>query len=248
MNCSSKSVLVMLLLWASTSILVALDLKNPPQGGVYDPSGFLDQNFVRDIEYSISYERQHRQFEVFVIIFEEEPSQGAGILAKQAGESWSEGKYWTVIFQVGPDAEPDCVVGGDLMARLPEKVVDRTMRGARGTALLVSTPQNRLREMVRNLADSFGFLYIRANEAHEEAVKIQDRNYAFQQKRKGDLKALGVVLLVSFIGLLALMVFLWKKYFRKLKPIEFPHTSPRRRLAAPFSGGGDVLVKYGKRH
>lgn len=248
MSASQKSMWVMLLFWASTSFLAALDLKFPPPGGVYDPGQVLDRSFVRDIEYNISYERKHRQFEVFVILFQEEPSQGAEVLARQAGESWSDGRYWSVIYQVGLEGEPDCLVGGDLMARLPEDVVDRTKRGARGTALLVTTPQNRLKAMVSQLADGFGFLYIRADEAHAEAVRIRDQKYSQQQKKKEARKALAVVFFIFLIGLITLFSFLWKKYLRKLKPIEFPHTSPRRRLAAPFSGGGDVLVKYGKRH
>lgn len=243
-----QSMLVMLLLGALAPVLAALDLRTPPQGGVSDPGQLLDPKFVRDIEYRIGYEKKHKQFEVFVILFEEEPVQGAPILAKQAGESWSQGKYWTVIYQVGASGEPDCLVGGDLMARLPADLVDRTMRGARGTALLVSTPQQRLQEMVNNLADSFGFLYIQANQAHEKAVEEFDRKTAAVEKRKGDLKALGAVLAVLLLGLVALAFYLWRKYFRKLKPMEFPYTSPRRRLSAPFSGGGDVLVKYGRRH
>lgn len=240
--------LALLLGMTLTSQLLALDLKNPPLNRIYDPGRFLDEDFTTDIAYRISYERDHRQFEVFVILFEEEPPQGAGILAKQAGESWSEGEYWCVVYQVGKDSEPDCLVGGDLMAQLPAEELERTVRGARNTALLVSTPQRRLEEIVNNLSDEFGFLQVRLKEAHEKSVEKWENEQAEKIKRKEALRALAAVLIVVFLGLAFLAFVLWKKHLRKLKPMMFPHTSPRRRLAAPFSGGGDVLVKYGKRH
>lgn len=241
------ALLIGFMILASGSLL-ALDLKNPPANGIHDPGRFLDESFTTDIAYRIGYEKEHRQFEIFVILFEEEPSQGAGILAKQAGESWSTGEYWTVIYQVGKDAEPDCLVGGVLMNQLSPEALERTVRGARNTALLVSTPQRRLEEMVSNLSDEFGFVYIQLKEAHEKSVAEYDRQQAEKIDRKETLTALGAVLAVIFLALGFAGFLLWKKYLRKLKPMTFPVTSPRRRLAAPFGGGGDVLVKYGKKH
>lgn len=243
-----RRVLPLLMLLILAGPLAALDLKSPPPGGIYDPGGFLNQEFTGLIKNRIEYEKSHRQFELFLIIYDVEPSQGARILAKQAGESWSVGEYWGVIYQVGTEGEPDCLVGGTIMATLPEALQDVTLRGARNTALLVRTPQNRLEEMVNNLADGFGFLYLRAKQRHDEDVKKAEAVYLAKKQRKESLIALGSVLAVIFLGLAALAFVLWKKHLRKLKPMEFPVTSPRRRLAAPSSGGGDVLVKYGKRH
>lgn len=236
------------LFWFSTVLAAALDLKSPPAGGISDPGNFLDEDFARDIRERISYEARHRQFEIFLILFEEEPSQGARILAKQAGESWSRGEYWSVIFQVGLESEPDCLVGGKLIKQLPPDEVERTVRGARNTALLVSTPQNRLEEMVSNLADGFGFLYIRAKQNYEEAVEEFDKQDEKKRKKKEKRTVFRILAGVFLAGLAALGYKIWKKHLRKIKPMEFPNTSPRRRLAAPFSGGGDVLVKYGEKH
>ena len=235
------------LLFFLTGPLLALDLKSPPLGGVYDPGRLLDEKFVGDIEYRIGYEREHRQFEIFVLLFEEEPVQGARILAKQAGESWSTGEYWTVIYQVGKDSEPDCLVGGVLMNQLPPDELERTVRGARNTALLVSTPQRRLEEMVSNLSDEFGFLYVRVKQMREIRVAEFDKKRTEETKKKETLRVIAIVLGVVILGLFFLGFVLWKKHLRKLKPMFFPLTSPRHRLAAPYSGGGDVLVKFGRR-
>lgn len=245
---TSSQFLLLIFFWASISSLFGLSLKVRPSGGIYDPGQLLDSEFVQDIEYRIRYEAEHRHFEIFVIIFDEEPSQGARILARQAGESWSQGEYWGVVYQVGADAEPDCIVGGALVSQLPAETVEKSVRGARNTALLVRTPQQRLEEMVSNLSDNFGFLYIQASQGHDAAVKAFDAKREAERKRKETLRAWAIFSVIALIGLSVVGFLVWKKHLRKLKPMEFPLTSPRRRLAAPFSGGGDVLVKFGKKH
>ncbi|WP_411846185.1 hypothetical protein AAFN60_00410 [Roseibacillus persicicus] len=239
---------VLMLLAVLSGPLMALDLKSPPSGGIYDPGGALNQEYTTLIKNRIAYEKSHRQFELFVIIFEQEPSQGARVLAKQAGESWSDGEYWSVVYQVGAKGEPDCLVGGTIMGRLPKALQDVNVRGARNTALLVTTPQSRLEAIVNNLSDNFGFLYVRAKQRHEEEVKKLEVAYLAEKKRKENLVALGTVLAVMLVGLSVLGFVLWKKHLRKFKPMEFPVTSSRRRLAAPSSGGGSVLVKYSRKH
>ena len=238
----------LLLVWFSVTSLAALDLTNPPTDGVYDPGDVLNERFRQDVASEISNEKKQRQFEMFLIIFEEEPSQGARILAKQAGESWSQGEWWGVIYQVGAEGEPDCLVGGKLVSQLPPEIVDQRVRAARNTALLVATPQRRLEEMVTNLADGFGFLYIKAKQDYQDAVKDFDQKHEAHRKKKETRTALLSVAGVIFLALVALAFLFWQKHLRKIKPMEFPHTSPRRRLAAPFSGGGDVLVNYGRKH
>ena len=238
----------LLALWFSVASLAALNLKTPPPNGIYDPGNFLEERVAEDLAYQIGYEKKNRNFEIFVIIFEEEPAQGALILAKQAGESWSTGEWWTVIFQVGPEGSPDCLAGGKMVQQLPFDVIERTLRGARNTALLVDSPQERMIDCVNNVADGFGFLYVKAKQNYEEEVEEFDKRIEAHRKKKETRRAIAAILGVVLLGLAALGFVLWKKHLRKMKPMEFPMTSPRRRLAAPFSGGGDVLVKYGRRH
>lgn len=243
-------IFAMTLLLACIPSWAVVDLKSPPEGGIYDPGGFLNAKFTNNIKYRINYERTHRQFELFVILFEEEPSQGAEILAKQAGQSWSEGEYWAVIYQVGAEARPEALAGGAVMAQIdgfdPE-LVERNIRGARSTALMVTTPQSRLEEFVNNLTDGFGLVRIQAYELHEAAVKNFDEKRAASKKRKETIRVIAVIAVVVLLALAALAFFLWRTHFRKRKTMEFPRTSPRHRLAAPFSGGGDVLVSYGRK-
>ncbi|MGJ8725905.1 MAG: hypothetical protein ACSHYB_15225 [Roseibacillus sp.] len=243
-----RIILGLLFVWFLVASSAALDLKTPPPNGIYDPSNFLGEDFIQDVAYQISYEEQHRQFEIFLIIFEEEPSQGASILAKQAGESWSKGEWWAVIYQVGAEGEPDCLAGGKLVKQLPADTIDRTVKAARNTALLVRAPKRRLEEMVTNLADGFGFLYVKAKQNYETAVEEFDKRQEAKRKKKETRMVYLSLALVFLLALAAVGFSFWKKHLRKMKPMEFPQTSPRRRLAAPFSGGGDVLVNYGRKH
>ena len=233
--------------WFSVSSLQALNLASPPPENIFDPNTLLEESFRQDIANKISFEKKQRQFEIFLIIFGEEPSQGSRILAKQAGESWSQGEWWAVVYQVGAEGEPDCLVGGKMMKQLPPAVVEQRVKAARDTALLVKTPQRRLEELVNNLADGFGFLYVQAKQNYEAVVKDFDKRHEANRKKKETRRALLSVAGVIFLALVALAVAFWHKHFRKIKPMEFPNTSPRRRLAAPFSGGGDVLVNYGRK-
>ena len=91
MKVCSVRLLVFSLLLFGGAVAAALNLKEAPESGIFDEAQFLDERFISDIGYRINYERTHREFEVFVIVFDEEPTQGAKILAKQAGESWSKG-------------------------------------------------------------------------------------------------------------------------------------------------------------
>jgi hypothetical protein len=83
------------------------------------------------------------------------------------------------------------------MAQLPAEELERTVRGARNTALLVSTPQRRLEEIVNNLSDEFGFLQVRLKEAHEKSVEKWENEQAEKIKRKEALRALASS---SFLG------------------------------------------------
>ena len=240
--------LLLIFLLLCSAPLFALDLKTPPPGGLYDPGSFLDEKFSAAIKFRLEHEFTHRQFEVFVLLFEKEPSQGAEILARQAGESWSQGEYWSVIYQVGQAGEPNCLAGGRKMAVLDQNVVDRRLRGVRGTAMMVGGPQNRLEAMVSDLTSALGLLRVQADEAYKAAVQSNTDAWVARKLKREKLYAAAAVLGVVLLGLAFVGYIVWKKRFRKLKPMEFPLTSPRHRLAGPFSAGGDVLVKYGRKH
>ena len=64
-----KRWLVIALLTFSMSILSALDLKSPPNGGVSDPGGYLTDQFYKNITYRLGSEAKYRNFEVFLILF-----------------------------------------------------------------------------------------------------------------------------------------------------------------------------------
>ena len=226
------------------STLLGVDLKNPPSDNIYDPAGLLDDNFYSAIKRRIVHEKRNRQFEIFLILYDEEPTQGDAVLARQAGESWAEGEYWTVIYQVRADGEIGCVAGGAKMNQLSENVIARNIRGALGASSLVETHQGQIEALVTNLADGFSYVYVIANENFNKAVEGAKQDHARREQRKKKIKLVLAALTVLIFGLVGVGYALWRKYFRKMKPVMLPLTTPRKRLAAPYSGGGDVLLKY----
>lgn len=226
--------------------LAELDYTLPPHDGIEDRGEFLSREYRQTIKDRIAYERRNRNFEIFVIIFEEPPEEEAKKVARLAGEGWSTSQFWAVVYQVGKEGSPACLVGGGKMEQISPEVVEHTLRGARGAAMLVEAKQGRVEEMVSNLGDGFGFLYEKADQRFQKALKERAQKMAAEERRKKSWKIVLLSLFVIFLALGALAFYLWSNYLRKMKPVEFPVTSPRRRLAAPSSGGGDVLVKYRK--
>ena len=95
-----------------------------------------------------------------------------------------------------------------------------------------------------NLADGFAYVYEIADQNLQKAVTEANLVRAARAERKEGLKVMFALLAVLLIGVVGVGYALWRKYFRKMKPVMFPVTIPRKRLAAPYSGGGDVLLKY----
>lgn len=223
-----------------------LDYTLPPHDGIYDRKEFLSRDYRQTIKDRIAYERRNRGFEIFVIILDEPPEKEIEEVARLAGEGWSTTQYWAVVYQVGKEGAPSCLVGGGKMDQIDPDVVERTLRGARGAAMLVDARQGRVEEMVSNLGDGFGFLYEQADQSFQKALKAAEIRRESREKKKKTRTIVGLSLFVILLILAALAFHLWTNYLQKMKPVEFPVTSPRRRFAAPSSGGGDVLVKYSK--
>lgn len=236
----------LLLIVGSSQRGVALDLSSPPAGGIYDPAGVLNEEFEQVIRQRLSYEESFRQFEIFLLLLPDEPSQPIEQLAAEAGRSWSHGEFWSVIYQVGPDGDPDCVVGGNLMKQLPDKTVKQALLNARNTALMTSTPQNRLEDFANRIAEEFGFLNQLAQKNFNEAA-AENQEFLRQKEKQKDLaKVAAIILSLMALALLVLAIWLWKKAGQKFLPQTFPLTDARKRLGGPATGGGDVLVKFGK--
>lgn len=223
-----------------------LDYTLAPHDGIYDRKEFLSRDYRQTIKDRIAYERRNRGFEIFVIILDEPPEKDIEEVARLAGEGWSTTQYWAVVYQVGKEGSPGCLAGGGKMEQISPDIVKRTLRGARGSAMLVEAKQGRVEELVSNLGDGFGFLYEQADQSFQKALKREELRRADERKRDKGRKVVALSLFVILLILGALGLHLWTNYLRKMKPLEFPRTSPRRRFAAPSSGGGDVLVKYRK--
>jgi hypothetical protein len=221
----------------------ALDFERPPRDGIYDPRFLLDENFRQMIRQRITYEKTTRELELFVVLFPQALTQPIEPLISKVGAAWAKGEYWCVVYQVG-QGEPECVVGGRIMNELPDEAVSRTIRNARNAALMVTTPQNRLEEIVNNLADGFGLLYKMGKQNFDQATDEARARFK-EDQRKRDLLKFGLGL-VFVLLILAIVVgyFLWNRVLRRFLPQGFPLTSPRKRLGGAVSGGGDVLVKF----
>lgn len=238
--------LAVLALACSTQVGAALDLAKPPAGGIYDPGNFLDEEFEKVIRQRITYEKNFRQFEIFLVLLEESPEQPVEKLAKQLGQEWATGEFWSVIYQVGPTSEPNSVVGGNLLKALREDTVEKALLNSRNVALMTTTPQNRLEDLVNRTAEEFGFLNQLAQKNVDDAAAANLLQLKQRAKQEDLARVAAATLSLVALVLLGLAIWFWKKVVQKMQPKTFPLTEPRKRLGGSSSGGGDVLVKYGK--
>lgn len=238
--------LALLLVALSVQTVSALDLTSPPPDGIYDPARVLDADFEQAIRQRIAYEKNFLQFEIFLVLLPEAPSQPMEDLATEVGEAWATGEFWAVIYQIGPTGDPDGVVGGDLMKQVQARSLQEALTASRNIALMVPTPQNRLEEFVNHLAQEFSFLNQLAQKNFDKAAAAFQEKEKQRQRQKDLARVAAMALSVVAILLLILSAWLWKKVGQKLLPQTFLITEPRTRLGGPASGGGNVLVKYRK--
>ncbi|MDP0492103.1 MAG: hypothetical protein Q7Q71_13725 [Verrucomicrobiota bacterium JB023] len=242
-----RAVLLFLLLLAfgSPGGAQTLDTSSPPDDGIWDPERFLDEDYRHDIAARIDNEKVTKDFELFVVLFPHEPMAGSEVVAREAGANWATSGYWAVIYQVGAEGMPECAIGGELIELLRPDA-ELVIRNAKTMAWLVGTRQERLDEMVNEVATGLGFLKSRAELlAIQAGVEARKEREARKEART---RALVYLIVFSFLGLLALLglIILFKRWREGAGPLEFPRSVPRKRLLGPHSGGGNVQVSFGE--
>lgn len=223
-----------------------LELQEAPSDHIYDPNGILDEDFRASISKRIKHELLNENLEVFLVLFGEEPREGARAIAKTAAQNWAQSNYWAVVFQVGFDGSPSTATGGKMMSRLNPKAVESGVQAAETAGGMVEGRQSRLEEYVNTLTNQFGYLRVVAGKVEAKAYREQREKIAAKnrgRKRMLLLSGLGALGLLA-IGILS---FVYQKRSKKRakKTVTFPDFEPRMRLAGPHTGGSSVVVHFG---
>lgn len=223
-----------------------LELEVAPGDHIYDPSGLLDQDFRSSISRRIKHELNNENLEVYLVLFEEEPREGARALAKAAAQNWVRTNYWAVVYQVGFDGEPEAATGGAMMDRLRMQAIEGSLEAAAAAGAMVDGRQGRLEEYVNTLTNQFGYLRVVAKKVETEVYqKHREKAVARAAARKRSilLAGLGALALLA-IGIIA-FAYQRRSKKREKKSVTFPEFETQMRLAGPHTGGSSVLVRFG---
>ncbi len=232
-------------LWASP-VFGEIDLKAPPSDFVYDPSRILSFNERSEVSNILEFERRQRKFEIYYLIFNEEPEGGAELCAEKVGESWTEGDYWGVFYQIGARGQQDAVFGGDFIenGEISATRIKNLKDSAVSLASKEQKPAERVLKLIELIANPFGKIRVEHYDAYQN--QLAKKRAVVQQKEEKKRSGLRSLIFLGIVALLLFLagLFLFWKFRSRFETVIFPKTRPQTRLAAPYSGGGDANVTY----
>ena len=225
----------------------------PPQmldGHVYDPGKWLLDERREEVEAMLEKAEEKWATRLFAVVLEKNPPIGAEAYARKLGRIWGGDGVWGVVIHVpGEEGTPWCVAErGSMVKWATKEAFDSAVTRAMDRARREPVERLRLQVACRELTDELGFLGIsvermekRMNEGRAIAM---DRAVDRYQNKRWFRRALilGVPLLLLIIVVSA---FLLNRRWRERKTtFLFPETEHRHRFLGPWSGGGNVMLRF----
>jgi hypothetical protein len=225
---------------------------NPPTGHVLDHRGWLPKPHVQQLETELSRLRTEHHVDVLVIVWNRTPPPDNDLeaLARHLGQTWARENLWAVVLQV-PDNVKHPVVAyeGAVIDTLRRDAVDQAIRAAVDRGVKEWTEPDRLASVALGLGEEL--VYLRLRRQHEQdsitAAETKAAAVAKQQKDGRTMRtALGVTAALLLIGGILTARILIRR--RGPARLTFPDTRWRRRLGAPWCGGGDLVTTFTPPH
>ena len=221
-----------------------------PEAGVYDPSGWLGSEKRAGLEENFRQTFEKWELKVFVVILPEKPAQEVEVFCRELGQKWGGENSWGMLLHVIGDSEsPWCAAErGESLRWVEEGEFSKALEGAVNRARLESAPELRVMVGVRELTDDLGFLRIvsnrRARIPGQSATQDAPSDSLENSKKWFQTPVWWIAIPLSLLLIALAMMGLKSKKERKFQGFHFPQTAPRRRFGGPWSGGGNVLVRF----
>ncbi len=235
------------------------NLPPAPNSGVYDPEQWLTAQARVEIEESMARAKLNWKTQVFLVVLPERPEADGDVLARAIAEGWGAGRLWGVAIHVVGDPEFPAFYAGrkdsfgwpeskenEFTADLNEALADVT-----GRAMREGDHRLQVQTGIHELSGELGYLGImmsRIDRLHDKARGEGVKVYRKKQSNARFIKRLLLVLVPLALLVVGIVISRIRKKRKETRvDFYFPETSPRRRFRAPWSGGGDVIVKFGSR-
>ena len=221
-------------------------LPSPPEKHVLDESDWLELNQQVKLETYLAKRANDWGVHVFGVILEKVPPQGGESYVKLLGNHWNKGKVWGVVLHVpGEKGSPWFASGGenlDVIAKPGE------LKQAMNKVMLLSHREDDERNQFRmgcwELVNELCFFQMENDNLSDVRSEKVEENLAAKFFKKMKQKILLILSGLALLFSLLLMIFLIRKMKSRRTVFEFPETKARKRLQAPWSGGGNVLLRY----
>ncbi|MGJ8696444.1 MAG: hypothetical protein ACSHYF_09005 [Verrucomicrobiaceae bacterium] len=219
-------------------------------GHVYDPGRWLIEDRRQEIERTLQEAEDRWEVKLYAVVLEQEPVVGAESFALKLGRRWGGSGVWGVVIHVpGAENSPWCVAErGELADWGDKSVFDEAVQRAVQRARRETEERLRLQVACRELTDELGFLGVTIQRRSEALSKFRSDGLTKAQNhwklRKFFRPALMVggplLLLLGFLFVLAMK----RRWSRRKTEFIFPETEYRYRFQGPWSGGGNVMLRF----
>jgi len=222
----------------------SIDFPSPPSGQVLDSGSWLGAERKTRLEDELNRHRTAHGLDVLVILWDRGFPPGLTMeeLARRVGETWTRETDWVVVLHV-PDSllRPTAVFGGKGQDRYEAEEAGLALSNALSRGMKERGVRAQVEALGLELAEELVFLKNRTAYEREQIVSIHDqqrRNRAENQQSMIFRGVLATLLALLAVGVVAVV------YLLKRRPgdLHFPETRWRRRLGAPWSGGGQIVV------
>ncbi len=241
---------IFLLMLLVSHVSAQLSAPRAIDGHVYDPEKWLDEDRRVEIEAMLEKAEEQWGSRLYAVVLEEVPPIGAEAYALKLGRLWGGDGVWGVLVHVpGEQGSPWCVAEqGAQVKWVTAEGLESAMGQAMERARREPIERLRLQVACRELTDELGFIAIssermskRVNEAREQAV---DRAIGRFQNKRWIRRAimLGVPFLLLVLAVTAVLI--KRRWKERKKTFLFPETEQRRRFQGPWSGGGNVILRF----
>ena len=244
---------------ASEDALVLGNVPPAPEEGIYDPDQWLTSDARNEMVLNIEIAKNKWQVEIFVVILPSRPEMAGATLAEKITDEWAKGKFWGMVLHIIGDSEAPMFFAGrkdsfgwnedrekDFLSSL-----DRYMEDVKSRAMRENDQRLQVQTGMRELSEELGYMGLvmaRINKRYENARGANLKSHREEATNRQFYKRLAMVLVPLVLLVSAMLIYLIVKKLRSSKSnYFFPETSFRRRFLAPWSGGGDVVVKFGSR-
>lgn len=252
-----------LLIWLAIMLPVIAEPRAPsddlppmPANGIYDPDDWLSEKTVTEMTGSIADAREKGEALIYIVILSNVPGDEVEGHAMKLGRGWAGEQLWGMIFHV-PGDETCPKFFGELKPRsdwTEEQLRDFQNSIERAIAEAVKRIEGqedallRVEGGTRVIAEEFGYLglvreRIEFNNAKASGDRLTKEERLKNEEGKFSWMFLVVIPLVLF-AVVALGFLLVRKTEEEGDDYQFPETTSRKRFQAPWSGGGNVLVKF----